>query len=646
MDDPLNATVDPLDELGGLVGETLNLFDAPVNPGSANRSPATHGGLPAQHSDSPGFGAAGPRSSPDAVAQSIDLDLLGGGPGVTSSLVTAPTGAPEVDVPLIAEDDVTLGFGYEPPSQQQPQKSFGVGPLGHVEPLSHSAAAHVSSVSAAAAAQPSPRNSYRELQPDDGPSTSAGAGPSTSAGGASTSAAASAAPPIRVWVRDPERNEAPNKLGIRTTYFTYLVRTESVLPGMRTDGTEVRRRFSEFDALHKLVKAHYRGYIIPPLPEKSFIDAKLAHEDFLRLRRADLQAFLRGIVNHPALRDAEALKLFLLQPGELHYNPAWIGLLHSIGSSPDGQESLVGALGVSVGGGGGGSAGAKAAAGFNSLVAWVRHSVGVGGGPRRELDEDEQQLRHAKELMRDLERLLQLCCESARVMCGHMEALAADMYELGRNMGMLSKWEETLRAHSGTYTEAGYSASKRAADCKQLSYATARQHTMWKSASVKTAASLVALHDYYIIMPEAVAALEERERCLDQIHELEADLAAKQAELSKSGGAAGRGLQGRQTQGDRRAYTLTNAVDKLEEQLKVCRDTYALIKGRNMEELRRLHLSREADFHAMMCHYSAVQAQLMQASADMWRTTARQFAGEPVEGSGISADGDSPRQDD
>lgn len=29
------------------------------------------------------------------------------------------------------------------------------------------------------------------------------------------------------------------------------------------------------------------------------------------------------------------------------------------------------------------------------------------------------------------------------------------------------------------------------------------------------------------------------------------------------------GLQGRQTQGDRRAYTLTNAVDKLEEQLKV-----------------------------------------------------------------------------
>ena len=52
---------------------------------------------------------------------------------------------------------------------------------------------------------------------------------------------------------------------------------------------------------------------------------------------------------------------------------------------------MVGALGV---GGGGAVATAKATAGFNSLVAWVRHSVGVAAGSRRELDEDEQQLRH------------------------------------------------------------------------------------------------------------------------------------------------------------------------------------------------------------------------------------------------------------
>lgn len=75
-----------------------------------------------------------------------------------------------------------------------------------------------------------------------------GDGPSTSAGnGAAATADTNEPSLVRVWIREPERMEATNKLGIRTAYFTYLVRTESQLPSMRTDGTEVRRRFSEFD---------------------------------------------------------------------------------------------------------------------------------------------------------------------------------------------------------------------------------------------------------------------------------------------------------------------------------------------------------------------------------------------------------------
>lgn len=144
----------------------------------------------------------------------------------------------------------------------------------------------------------------------------------------SAGAGTSQGPPldaVKVWIRDPEKHEGPNKLGIKTSYFTYLVRTESTLPGMRADGTEVRRRFSEFDVsanstwggarllymhaagerainvwmhplqtLHKVLKAQYRGYIIPPLPEKSFIESKLGQEDFVRLRRADLQVGAEG----------------------------------------------------------------------------------------------------------------------------------------------------------------------------------------------------------------------------------------------------------------------------------------------------------------------------------------------------------------
>lgn len=59
----------------------------------------------------------------------------------------------------------------------------------------------------------------------------------------------------------------------------------------------------------------------------------------------------------------------------------------------------------------------------------------------------------SKELLRDLERLLQLSCESARMTCAHMEAMAGGLYELGRNMGMLSKFEEAVQAKSGQYTQ-------------------------------------------------------------------------------------------------------------------------------------------------------------------------------------------------
>lgn len=51
----------------------------------------------------------------------------------------------------------------------------------------------------------------------------------------------------QVYVRAPEKVEASTKLGIKMSHITYLVHTDSTLPGLRADGVEVRRRFSEFD---------------------------------------------------------------------------------------------------------------------------------------------------------------------------------------------------------------------------------------------------------------------------------------------------------------------------------------------------------------------------------------------------------------
>lgn len=96
-----------------------------------------------------------------------------------------------------------------------------------------------------------------------------------------------------------------------------------------------------------------------------------------------------------------------------------------------------------------------------------------------------------KELLKDLDRLLELSCESARTLCQHIESVSTDLHEMGRNFAMLSRFEEAVQAKVGQYTPMGASAAARAADLNKVAFGTAKQHSVWKSMGLKTAAALV-----------------------------------------------------------------------------------------------------------------------------------------------------------
>ena len=158
-------------------------------------------------------------------------------------------------------------------------------------------------------------------------------------------------------------------------------------------------------------------------------------------------------------------------------------------------------------------------------------------------------------------------------------------------MGMLSKFEEAVLAKVGTYTPEGRTASGRAADCRKVAMCEAKQHgegqrgacRNWapsagpvtsrslqpqvmvmreatdrsrigfcltlmsfptaslptdraskgvhKVLSVKTAANFMALHDHYLMVPEAIAAMEAREEALDHVFSLEEERAHMQHQL-------------------------------------------------------------------------------------------------------------------
>mmetsp|Transcript_38886 Transcript_38886/g.86490 ORF Transcript_38886/g.86490 Transcript_38886/m.86490 type:complete len:651 (-) Transcript_38886:1015-2967(-) len=468
--------------------------------------------------------------------------------------------------------------------------------------------------------------------------------------------------PVHVWIKDPEKIETTNTLGIKTHYYTYVVRTDSTLPGFTATGMECRRRFSEFDTLHKLLHTEYRGYFIPPLPQKSFIEGKIASEDFLRLRRADLQAFLRAVAAHPVLRESEILKVFLLQPGELSRNPAWVNLLnppqtakpragqfstYSMAPSYDmdsprliaasaSSESVIHAspshAPASQPAAVGGNLASAAKANLGNWMSWMKQSVQF-VPPKRELPLDEVHLRQAKELLQDLKRLLELATESARTLCQDMDKLCSDYYELGRNMGMLSRYEEAVQSKVGQYTPEGHSAANRSSDFQKVSMCLAKQHGAWKTMSLKSAANLVTLHDQYILVPEAIRALEEREQALETLYQLTDDLASKQHQLEQLQGGPGKllgamvSVMSSANNSEKKSQQLTYAIGHLEEQIKAAREQYHLVKQRNQSELSRLGLEREADFKKMLSAFAVTQAQLAQTSADLWASLARQYAG-------------------
>lgn len=604
------GSIDPLDEIGDLVGQTLDILGTSEPYSNKTNSSADYKGT--NNTD---------KANTHNNLLLDEVDILGGG---TSSGVPSrpandhlnPLNSGFVDEDLLGS---TGGVEAQHATSDGPHEELLQGPV--YDDLER--------------VRSGPAPAFDEVEPE--PST-----PLVSRPTLPSQIATESGEYIKVTIKEPEKVETVSSIGLKTHYVQYHVRTDSTVPGLLAEGLEVKRRFSDFDSLHKHLKSEYRGFIVPPLPEKSFIQGKMAHDDFIRLRRADLQAFVKALTTHPILRTSEAFKIFLLHPGELSRNPAWTYLVNppaslkaqragstSAGSSytsldldtGNGNSSnLANAAGV-----------ASIKAGLGSWVNWMKQSVAQFTPPKRELSEEEVLLRQQKELLLDLKNLLELAVESARALCAHQEALCGDVKELGRTFAMLSRFEEAIQAKVGQYTPQGVSAANRATDLNTLAYGSVKQHGVWKTLSIKTAASLVTLHDYLVLVPEAISALELREAALNQLHLLQDELASKQHAHEQASAAANklRILSGAPvatpSPAEKRSYQLTTAIAQLEENIKAAQRDYDTLKSRNQSELARLNLEREVDFRKMMAGFAQTQAELVRASAEMWANLARQY---------------------
>eukprot|EP00879_Flechtneria_rotunda_P028897 GHRR01031132.1.p2 GENE.GHRR01031132.1~~GHRR01031132.1.p2 ORF type:complete len:170 (+),score=69.57 GHRR01031132.1:1174-1683(+) len=138
---------------------------------------------------------------------------------------------------------------------------------------------------------------------------------------------------------------------------------------------------------------------------------------------------------------------------------------------------------------------------------------------------------------------------------------------------------------------------------------------------LRTGASLVFLHDWWVLVPEVVASLQEREDALGAVQLLKDELQAKQATVARLASEVGPAATG-----DRRLVALNATVHMLQDKLQLACGQYHMLKERNQSELDRLHLQRAAEFKAALTKFAKIQLQLHEACTAVWMGVVGQLA--------------------
>ncbi|KAL1838671.1 hypothetical protein VTJ49DRAFT_2423 [Mycothermus thermophilus] len=111
-------------------------------------------------------------------------------------------------------------------------------------------------------------------------------------------------------VSDPHKEND----GTKDAYVSYLITTNTTFPTFQRPTVSVRRRFTDFLFLYKMLLRDFQGCAVPPLPDKQrmeYVRGDRFGPDFTSRRAHSLQRFLSRLALHPTLRRAPILHTFL-----------------------------------------------------------------------------------------------------------------------------------------------------------------------------------------------------------------------------------------------------------------------------------------------------------------------------------------------
>ncbi|KAG0595658.1 hypothetical protein M758_UG185700 [Ceratodon purpureus] len=425
---------------------------------------------------------------------------------------------------------------------------------------------------------------------------------------------------LSVRVSDPQKvpETGSSLVPGGSSYVTYKFSTHTNIPSYLGSEFCVKRRFRDVVTLADKLAERYRGYFIPPRPDKSVVDSQVMQKvEFIEQRRAALEKYLARLATHPVLRHSDELRKFLQAEGRLPLQPTTDIASRMLDGAVKLPLQLFGETSLMLSP----QEAAQPARGrellrmFKELKQSVTNDWSTG---KPVVIEEDKEFLENKEKLTDLERQLSYASQQAETWVKGQQEVGEVMGNLGLTFIKLAKFE----------TESTIVSCRRvfAADAKRTATAAVKASRFYRESNALSVKHLDELHEYLGLMQALHSTFLDRNNALITVQTLTTDVATLNKQIEKSVAASSKVFGGSKSQ-NRKTEELKESLKNTDEAYQLSHKQYDQIKDRNKAELKRFDEERNRDFMNMLRGLNQTQVGYSKKMANVWTKVAEEAVG-------------------
>ncbi|PSS09525.1 Sorting nexin 2B like [Actinidia chinensis var. chinensis] len=417
---------------------------------------------------------------------------------------------------------------------------------------------------------------------------------------------------LKISVSNPQKEvETSNSIVPGgNAYVTYLITTRTNMLEFGGSDFIVRRRFRDVVTLSDRLSEVYRGFFIPPRPDKSVVEGHVMQkQEFVEQRRVALERYLRRLAQHPVIKKSDELRVFLQVQGRLPLPTSTDVASRMLDGAVKLPKQLLGDSGSFMGP----QDVVHPAKGGRDLLRIfkeLKQSVtNDWGGSKPPVEEEDKEFLEKKERLRDLEQHISNASQQAESLVKAQQDMGETMGGLGLALMKLTKFENE-NAMLNTQRV-------RAADMRNVATTTVKASRLYRGLNAQTVEHLDTLHDYLGLMLAVHNAFSDRSSALLTVQTLLSELSSlhSRAEKLETGSS---NIFGADKSKIRKTEEFKETIRVTEDAKNCAIREYERIKENNKSEIERLDRERRDDFVNMLKGFVINQVAYSEKIGNEW----------------------------